>query len=157
MTYADTHNLRDKDLVTLNDFAAAVDGLTTDYDSVSVAATQSIASATPAVITGATISIAVEAGEYVRVTGYVLLSSGTAARYGSIRLYRDAVEIGIAQTIYLNEALSSGQEKNVAISAIDEPAAGTYDYEIHFSYTGTATTIYADNTYLMAEVIRENE
>jgi len=156
MTYADLYNLRDKDLVTLNNYADAIDGLTVDYDEVIVSGVQSIASATPTAIPGVTVSMAVEATEFVVVHATINISAADASRYGEFRLFRDAIGISSIYYVFLEQALTTGRETVLHLHAIDEPGAGTFAYLAMFAYDGTSTTIYAEESYLSCQVIREN-
>lgn len=157
MSLADTYNIRDADTVSLTDIGDAIDALCTDYDTVAVNNVQSTTSSSLTLITGAAVSIAVTGSQIVEVTGLVNLSAADAARYGAVALYRDTTGISQTYYCYIADAITSGHSVSVAISVIDEPPAGTYEYRMYYCRGSTSTTIYADSTYISVKTLQENE
>lgn len=128
MTYADGFNVRSAANVSLTSVGDALDGLLVAYQLADSTGAVTNSTTSYADITSMTKSVAVAAGEIVKVEFYGLVDADTANDTVMINLLRDATQL--VETGWTAKA--NAQDSQMKIDYIDAPAAGTYTYKAQF-------------------------
>lgn len=82
------------------------------------------------------------------------ISSGTAARYARMRLQLTGAGNGQDHYEYCSIANTAGTEHRSTIHRLETGLSGTVTADFQWRYDGSATTLYADQRYIIAMVFK---
>ena len=141
MAYADTIRTASADM---EDVADLIDGLIIDDQQVTSNGVISIATATPTLYTGSSITVTTGTDDVVMLTAHMACSVGNTATRVDMFFRENAATSTIAGVYRDATTSTAGDRGSIATSKIYTPSTGSNTYSIYWAST-TAATIYSLN------------